>query len=115
MRFCQGQLCQADSLCSDCHAREPLWSRIGENAALICACCLSLRDEVAKPYPNLHAIAAEIRAMKRLWEGKNEDALLTRRDSSRTPRRRTRSRQVRARALPRLSAEGEAANCGAHP
>ena len=41
----------------------------------------AIRDEVAKPYPNLHAIAGEIRAMKRLWIGKGEDGLLVRREA----------------------------------
>ena len=41
----------------------------------------AIRDEIAKPRPSLTAIADQIRAMKRLWEGKHEDGLLTRRDA----------------------------------
>ena len=41
----------------------------------------AIRDEVAKNYPSLSTIAAFIRSMKRLWEGKHEDGLLTRRDA----------------------------------
>ena len=41
----------------------------------------AIRDEIAKPRPSLRAIADQIGSMKRLWEGKHEDGLLTRRDA----------------------------------
>ncbi len=52
---------------------QPSWDQRREMRAI--------RDEVAKDQPDLDAIAAAIRSMKRLWVGKNENGLLTRRDA----------------------------------
>lgn len=41
----------------------------------------ALRDELAKLRPRLHAIADQLRRMKRLWVGKGVDGLLTRREA----------------------------------
>ena len=51
---------------------KPSWAQRREMCAI--------RDEVAKPRASLSAIAAQIRAMKRLWVNSDVPGLLTQRD-----------------------------------
>lgn len=41
----------------------------------------AIRDECAKPRPNLRFVATQLRSMKRLWEGKNLNGLIRRREA----------------------------------